>query len=72
MEPNSQLLMWSIRMTTQAERSRMAERQHVRAEQVRQARSARPAGSSAFGRMWSALTGTTRASVEPTALATQQ
>jgi len=67
----SQLLVWSLMMTTQAERSRVAENQHLRAEQVRQARDEKSTVRSAVGRARRALSRTTRASAEPNVLATQ-
>jgi hypothetical protein len=65
------LLLWSQRMTTQAERSRDAHMRYIRAEQVRQAQAARPGVTSVLARAWQALAGKSRGSVERGELATQ-
>ncbi len=71
MDPRSSLLMWSLTMNSQAERSRMAEKQHLAAEQVRQSASAGPTLASKVGRAWRAFARIPRPSAEPAAVATQ-
>lgn len=66
-----QFLLWSQRLTTQAERSRDAHMRYMRAEQVRQAQAAQPTVGSVLARAWKAVAGKPRVSVERGELATQ-
>lgn len=66
-----QLLLWNQMMTSQPEHSRTAHAEHLRAEQRREARTPRPSVASILARTWEALTGRTRAAVEPGVPATQ-
>lgn len=71
MDPHAGLLVWSLTMHSDAERSHSADKQHLAAERIRHALPPRPNFAAKVGRAWKAFMGTARPSPEPPAMATQ-